>query len=165
MAAKVPTTYQIAWIALIPFMLFPLLSIFICYKLGIEEFILWGTVIYLIIALGLRRVIAKNFRQGMKLVKQQQFSNAIPFFEKSVDFFNRNKWVDKFRSITLLSASKMTYKEMGLCNIAFCYSQIGDGQKAKEYYERTLNEFPNNILAITALKMINSIEQISKKTE
>jgi len=50
---------------------------------------------------------------------------------------------------------------MGLCNIAFCYSQINNGQKAKEYYELTLKEFPDNGLAIAGLRMINSIQTLS----
>ena len=37
----------------------------------------------------------------------------------------------------------MTYKEMGLCNIAFCNSQTGNGQKAKEYYEQALKKDKN----------------------
>ncbi|HEX3165740.1 MAG TPA: tetratricopeptide repeat protein, partial [Chitinophagaceae bacterium] len=75
-----------------------------------------------------------------------------------VDYFAKNNWVDKYRYLTLLSSSKMTYKEMGLCNIAFCYSQTGNGQKAKEYYEQALREFPENGLAIAALNMLKSVD-------
>ncbi len=103
-------------------------------------------------------MLAKYHQQGMKLVKQQKFENAISLFIGSVDFFAKHQWIDKYRFLTLLSASKMTYKEMALCNIAFCYSQIGNGTKAKEYYEQTLKEFPKNGLAIAALKMINLFE-------
>ena len=46
---------------------------------------------------------------------------------------------------------------MGLSNIAFCYSQIGNGQKATEYYQQSLNDFPDNGIAITALNMLNSV--------
>ena len=96
----------------------------------------------------------------MRLVKQHNFMDAIPKFEKSVDFFTRNNWLDKYRFLTLLSSSKMTYKEMGLCNIAFCYSQTNNGQKAKEYFEQTLKEFPENGLAIAGLRMMNSVENV-----
>lgn len=48
---------------------------------------------------------------------------------------------------------------MGLGNIAFCYSQTSNGQKAKEYYERVLKEFPGNGFAIAGLNMINSLGQ------
>ena len=48
---------------------------------------------------------------------------------------------------------------MALLNIAFCYGQIDQGKKSKEFYQRTLNEFPNSSLAASALKMIGSIEK------
>jgi tetratricopeptide (TPR) repeat protein len=154
--SKVPVTNQIAWISIIPQILVMGILVFIYDKLNLHEPLLYGILTYLVLAIGLRNLIAKNHRKGIRFVKQQQFSNAIPFFEKSVDFFSKNKWIDKFRYITLLSCSQMSYKEMGLCNIAFCYSQIDNGLKAKEYYELTLNEFPNNGLALAGLKMINS---------
>jgi tetratricopeptide (TPR) repeat protein len=158
MALKTPIVRRVSWISVIPQFLFMGILIFIYYTLELKEPILYGALTYLIISISLRNLIAKSHRQGMRFVKQQQFSNAIPFFEKSIDFFTNNKWVDKYRFITLLSSSRMSYKEMGLCNVAFCYSQIGNGLKAKEYYERTLGEFPSNGIAITALKLINSVE-------
>ena len=158
MASKVPTVRQVAWISLIPQIFFMGLLILIYYKMELEEPILYGALTYLVISICLRTLIAKSHRQGMKYVKRQQFSDAIPFFEKSVDFFTRNQWIDKFRFITLLSSSKITYKEMGLCNIAFCYGQIGNGIKAKEYYETALKEFPNSGIALTALNLLNSVE-------
>ena len=48
---------------------------------------------------------------------------------------------------------------MALNNIAFAYGQIGDGKKAKEYYERLLTEFPRSGIAKAALKMIDSFEK------
>ena len=162
MASKVPTVRQVAWISIIPQISFMGVLILVYSKLELElpETILCGSLTYLAISFCLRNLLTKNFIQGMKLVKQQDFSSAIPFFEKSVIFFTKNSWVDKFRFITLLSSSKMSYKEMGLCNIAFCYGQTGNGVKAKEYYERTLDEFPNSGIASTALKFINSFENV-----
>lgn len=51
---------------------------------------------------------------------------------------------------------------MGLCNIAFCYSQIGNGQKAKDYYEQALKEFPENGLATAGLNIIKSVGNTSQ---
>lgn len=156
MGSSVPSVRQISWISLIPhFLLFGLI-IYVYYLLEFGDPILYGALTYLMLSFGLTNLVAKNHRQGMKLVKQQKFTDAIPLFEKSVDYFSKNSWVDKYRFLTLLSSSKMTYKEMGLCNIAFCYSQTNNGQKAKEYYQRTLTEFPENGLAIAGLKMLNS---------
>lgn len=162
MAANVPTVRQFSWISLIPQLILMGIIFYVYYLLKIGEPILIGTLTYLILSFGLRTLVARDHNQGMKFVKQQQFENAIPLFEKSVAFFTKYNWIDKFRFLTLLSSSKMTYKEMGLCNIAFCYSQTNNGQKAKEYYELTLKEFPENGLAIAGLKMINSFGQTTQ---
>ena len=36
--------------------------------------------------------------------------------------------------------------------------QLGNGTKAKEFYDLTLQHFPNNAIAITGLRMINSFQ-------
>lgn len=158
MASNVPTVRQVAWSSLIPQLTVMGLLIYIYYIFKSTDPFLYGVLSYLGLSFLLRNVIAKDHRDGIRLIKQNNFTDAIPKFERSVDFFTKNKWVDKYRFLTLLSSSRMTYKEMGLCNIAFCYSQTNNGQKAKEYYEQTLKEFPENGLAIAGLRMINSGE-------
>jgi len=158
MASTVPTIRQLSWLSVIPQLIVIGLLIFLYHLANFDQPFIFGALTYSLLALGLRNLIAKNHRQGMRLVKQQKFVDALPYFEKSVDYFAKNTWVDKYRYLTLLSSSKMTYKEMGLCNIAFCYSQTGNGQKAKEYYEQALREFPENGLAIAALNMLKSVD-------
>ncbi|MBP1637986.1 MAG: hypothetical protein H6Q18_775 [Bacteroidetes bacterium] len=162
MKSNVPTVRQIAWVSMIPQLILMGLIIYGYYLLDFEDPLLFGLLTYLILSFGLRSMVLKDHKQGIKLLKQQQFADAISLFEKSVVFFTKNAWVDKYRFLTLLSSSKMTYKEMGLCNIAFCHSQIGNGQKAKEYYEQTLTEFPDNGLAKAGLNMINSVGQTTQ---
>jgi tetratricopeptide (TPR) repeat protein len=159
MALNIPIIRQIAWISVVPQALLILLIIYIYDLLGFSEPALWGAATSIILSFGLRNLIAKSHRQGIKLVKEQKFKDAISFFEESVTYFSKNKWVDKYRFLTLLSSSKMCYREMGLCNIAFCHSQIGNGLKAKEIYQQVLTEYPENRLASVALNMLNSIGQ------
>ena len=113
---------------------------------------------YLVLSFGLRNLVAKNHRKGVNLVKQQKFADAIPYFQKSVDYFSKNAWVDKYRFLIILSSSKMSYREMGLCNIAFCYSQTGKGLKAKEFYQQILRDYPENGMATAGLNMLNSLD-------
>ncbi|CAZ97338.1 Conserved hypothetical protein [Zobellia galactanivorans] len=107
----------------------------------------------------MRNLIPRDHRNGIKKNNSEKFKDAIPDFEKSYAFFKKYEWIDKYRFITLLSSSKMSYREMALANIGFCYSQIGNGIKSKEYYERTLKEFPESGLAKSALNMINAMEK------
>jgi tetratricopeptide (TPR) repeat protein len=152
----VPTTRQLSFLFLVPQLVIIGLLIYLYHLADFSEPFILGAITYSILALALRNLIAKNHRHGIRLVKENKFSEAIPCFEKSVAYFSEHTWVDKYRFITLLSASGHTYKEMGLCNIAFAYSQTGNGQKAKEYYEQVLAEFPDNGLANVSLNMIKS---------
>lgn len=159
MASNVPMIKQVNWAALLPqFMVIGI--IYTIYNLfELKEPFLFGAITYFVLAMVLRNLIAKEHRQAIKMVKLHQYEIAIHLFEESVDYFSRNSWVDQYRAITLLTVSRMGYKEMGLCNIAFCYSQIGEGQTAKEYYELILSEFPDNGLAQAGLKMLTAFDQ------
>lgn len=159
MINKVPLFSQIALTSLAIQLVIICLLYYAFEKLAIGDSMIMAALTYSILAFILRKTITKNHRKGMVLLKQNQYLNCIPYFEKSISFFDQNKWVDQFRFITLLSSSKLSYKEMALCNIAFAYSQIGDGEKAILYYEkvRTLN--PTNGLAVAGLNMLNSIKQ------
>jgi tetratricopeptide (TPR) repeat protein len=158
MAAGIPVNRSIAWIALIPQLLIVLLIIYIFSLLNLGEPTLLGGLTYLVISYVLRTYVVIDFRKGMQLCKTHKFKEAIPHFEKSISFFKEKKWLDKYRYVLLLSSSKMTYREMSLCNIAFCYSQTGEPQQAKLYYENILREFPGNAIATAALRMIRSFE-------
>lgn len=156
MASNLPVIKQVAWISLIPQIAFILILIYIYNLYGFETPEFYGALTYLALSMGLRYFIPKNHREGIRLSKNDQFEMAIYEYKKSYEFFTKNDWIDKYRYITLLSSSKMNYKEMALCNIAFCYGQIGNGTKAIEFYHKTLEEFPKNGLAQSALKILNS---------
>lgn len=159
MAANVPTVRQISWGALLFQLVLIGLLIYLFELLDFGDAFIAAAIAYWALAFGLRNLFAKPHRQGMKLVKSQKFMEALPLFEKSVAYFSKNKWIDRYRFITLLSSSKLTYREMGLCNIAFCYSQTGNGLKAKEVYTQTLQEYPENGLANAGLNILTSLEK------
>ena len=48
---------------------------------------------------------------------------------------------------------------MALLNIAFCHAQLGNGELAKEYYQKTLHEFPDSGMAKASLNMIETFEK------
>jgi tetratricopeptide (TPR) repeat protein len=128
------------------------------YLLDFKEAIFFGAITYLLISYILKKLIPRDHRTGVKKTKLEQFEQAIPDFEKSYAFFKKHEWIDKYRIITLLSSSKMSYREMALANIGFCYGQIGNGKQSKAFYEKTLLEFPESGLAKSALKLITAAE-------
>ncbi|PAW93587.1 hypothetical protein CKK33_08800 [Mucilaginibacter sp. MD40] len=115
-------------------------------------FIAYWAILYL-----LRWLIATDHRKGIAALKKNHYEQALAYFKKSVSYFERNAWIDKYRFITLFSSSRMGYREMGLCNEAFTLSQMGRGAEAKELYKKILSEYPDNGIAIAALKMMEAI--------
>ncbi|MBC7914738.1 MAG: tetratricopeptide repeat protein [Pyrinomonadaceae bacterium] len=152
MSTNISVVRQIAWLALIPQFLFAMLLIFMWHQLHVPDPPFYGLATYILISFFLRTFVPKSHNKGMKHVKKDEFKLALPLFEKSYLFFTENAWIDKYRYLTLLSSSAMSYREMSLTNIALCYSQLVDTEKASEYYKKTLEEFPDSKIALDALQ-------------
>ncbi len=120
------------------------------------EGVLAGIAIYLIYSFSTRLLIPRDHRRGIRLVRHQQYEKAIDEFSRSYDFFTRFAWLDRFRYILLMTPSTMSYREIALCNKAFCYSQIGKGKQVLKYYQQAISEFPDCGLAEAAIRMIES---------
>ncbi|MBV6654558.1 MAG: hypothetical protein KI786_12410 [Mameliella sp.] len=157
MHSNVPVVRQIGWWSVVPQLLVLALILWVWYQFTPADFLIYGALTYLLLSLLLRRGIAKDHRKRMAAVRKGNFRDAIIHFEHSYAFFHKNEILDRYRYLTLLSSSKMSYEEMALTNIAFCYGQLGEGEKAKAIYEQTLDAFPENGIAKSALRLMNSI--------
>lgn len=155
-----PVVRQISWFAMFPqFAAMGCAMAIGIYLAPRSNGVILGAAAYLAYSIGSRMMIARDHRRGMRLFRRQDYVAAIQAYEDSYAFFARHAWIDQFRAIVLMSPSTVSYREMALCNIAFCYSQLGSGQKAEWYYRRTLEEFPSSGLAAAALRMIESVRQ------
>jgi hypothetical protein len=162
MAETVPTARQISWIATIPQFAALAMAVATGWLVTRSNIgMMVGVAIYLVYSFGSRHLIPFAHRKGVSLSQNQKFAESIVAHEASYNFFTRHPWLDRYRSIIMMSASAVSFREMALLNIAFAHSQIGNGEKAKEYYRRTLAEFPNSNMAIAALRMIDSVERTS----
>lgn len=129
---------------------------------GIEPFVPVGAAAYLMLSFGLRRLLPHDHRAGMALFRQGRFAEALPCFQRSYDFFTRRRWLDDWRYVALLSSSRISYREMALLNIAYCYGQMGDGPRSLECYQRVAAEFPGSGMAEAALKMFESARRTAE---
>jgi tetratricopeptide (TPR) repeat protein len=165
MSSSIPIVRQFSWASLLTQILVITALGFVAYLVGLNEILIytgfaanfiWGAVGHLCIWFLVRNTILKDHAKGVSLVKQKDFVNAIPLFKSSLETLDKNPWLDRFRYL-LGSSSKISYKEMDLNNIAFCYSQIGDKTDAILFYKRTLSEFPDSEMAKTALTFIDTM--------
>lgn len=159
MTASMPVARQTSWWATIP--QFAALSIAISIGSLLTRSttgVVWGTSLYLVYSFGSRSLLLRAHRRGMHHLRLQQYPEAIREFESSYSFLSRNRWIDRGRSITMMSPSAISYREMALLNIAFSYSQLGQGANAKDHYQRAFDMFPNSMMAKAALRLIESVE-------
>ena len=150
MKSQTPIIRQVSWLASLPQLVALVCAIAIAFCLGAPNPFIYGPLVYLAYSIGSRKWIPRAHRTGIRLVKQQQFAEAIPKFQESYDFFERHPWIDRYRSIVLMSPSTASYREMALANIGFCYSQLGDGKQSRDHYQHCLDLFPNSGLATSA---------------
>jgi tetratricopeptide (TPR) repeat protein len=101
----------------------------------------------------------------MKLLQAGQFKEAIPYFEKSYNYFSKHKLLDKFRMIIMLSIAKLSYKERAALNLAYSYSQVDEGLKAQQILETILQENPNNHHARANLNMLTTKDKPELKED
>ncbi|WP_157543820.1 tetratricopeptide repeat protein [Mucilaginibacter paludis] len=141
---------------MIPKLLLIALLFTLFYQISPDLGVLYGSITYLLIIYLVRYFIPLSMRKGVSLIKHNKFDEAIPYFRRSVQFFTQYAWLDQYRSITILSSSRYTYKEMSMCNEAFSLSQINRGAEAKQIYEEVLAQYPQNNIAATALRMMES---------
>lgn len=154
MSSSLPVIRQIGWLSVLPQVAVLLLFVWSARALGAVEPFLWGAAIYLLVLVGLRFGIPLHHRIGIRLFKRERFAEAVPHFEKSYEFFSRHRWLDSFRALTLLSSSRISYREMALLNAAFCLAQSGERLKAIEEYRRVLAEFPGSKVSEAALRLV-----------
>lgn len=103
-----------------------------------ENNIIFSWLAYLLLALIVRNIFSFHHRKGVRYYKKGNYVQAIPEFLKSYDFYTKHNWLDKYRSVFLMSASRISYKEMALINAAFCYAQTGDGKNLKSITKKHL---------------------------
>lgn len=154
-----PVVRPISWLATIPqFVIYVALFGIAASMGGFDKGMLWGIGSGLVYSIGSRRLVLRAHRRGIRLTHEGEFAEAIQAHLESYDFFTQNAWIDRYRSVVLMSPAAMSYREMALCNVAYCYGQLGDGEKAEAFYRRALHEFPGSSLAQAALRMLASVK-------
>ncbi len=159
MTSKVPFVKQETnWLAFIPKLAVIGILCLCFYPLDKQSFFLIAFFAYFMLTLLARWLFFPNaLYEGITLIKQAKFQEAIPVIQVTIDYYTKHSWIDKFRFLLLISSAKRTIRESSICNLAYCYLQTGNIQKAKEIYHDVLLQYPENINAKSMLNTINLI--------
>jgi len=150
------------WFALFPKLLVIGILCVCFYPIDKQNFFFIAFFIYLLLTLLARWLFFPNvLYEGIKLIREAKFQEAIPVVQQTIDYYSKKPWIDKYRFWLLISSAKRTITESSTCNLAYCYLQIGQVKRAKEIYEDVLRQHPENI---NAKSMLNTINLVSKET-
>lgn len=160
---RLPLVREVAWAAVGPQIVILAALIGLAHVLaGPRHGVAVGAGLFLLWSLGSRRLLAGDHRRGIALTRAGKHREAIAAYERSLAFFEQRPWLDRYRAILMLSASRMAYREMALANIAYCWGQLGEGARMKAAYERVAAEYPGNPIATAALRQIAAIEAANR---
>lgn len=158
--SEVPVVKKIAWVYIVPqLILLFLLTLFFWQAFLPTSFSMaaaYAAVVYLLYSFGSKSLLLRYHRDGIHLSKLQAFREAIDKFQRSYGFLEKHAWLDKYRFITMLDSSALSYREMALVNIAYSHVQLDEKATALKYYQRALQEFPESELAQSGIEYVAS---------
>lgn len=125
---------------------------------SLSESLMFGAFGYLGYSYLSRYTISRHHRAGIRAFQNGDYSEALEHYAKSKEFFERYPAIDRFRSVIMLTPSIWSYREMAMMNSAFAHSQIGDDDRSRQLYEEVLRDYPDNTVAVQALRMLNSTD-------
>src|SRR6266542_5875888 len=158
MSQELPIVKKIAWAYTVPQLILMLLLTLLFWKAFVPTNLsmaaAYAAVVYLLYSFGSKALLLRYHREGIHLIKRQAFHEAIDAFQMSYGFLEKHPWLDKYRFITMLDSSALSYREMALCNIAYSYAQLDERVAASEYYKKALEEFPESEMAQSGIEYV-----------
>ena len=149
------------WFAFIPKLILLAVLCVCFYPLDKREYVVFAVFVFFVITLAARwAFLTEDLHQSIKHIRNAAFAEAIPFIEKSFDYYTQRAWIDKYRFALQISSSKSTFREICIGNLAYCYVRLGEPLKAKALYEALLREYPANK---NAKLMLDDIKTILEK--
>ena len=144
MARKIPVIRNTNYYYYIPQIAILFFIIYILYSLDVSHYLLLGISLYFLLSIYLKVLIPKWHRKGVYYLRKGELQAAILAFQKSYQYFQKYSWVDQYRAFTLFSTSQLSYSEMALMNIIYCYEQMGDKKNTRKYLKILRNQYPEN---------------------
>lgn len=127
-------------------------------KFEIVYSMLYSLFVYVLLLFFVRFFSLFHINKGAKLMYKKEYRAALVELEKSYRFFSKHEWIDKHRNIFMLLTTKFSNLELSLSQMIACSMQLGETEKAKEYYQILFEKFPQSYLTEVASKNLNLTE-------
>jgi len=144
MAGKIPVIRNTNYYYYIPQIAILCFILYILYSLNVSHYLILGVSLYFLLSIYLKVLIPRWHRKGIFYLKKGELQGAILAFQRSYQYFQKYSWIDQYRAFTLFSTSQLSYSEMALMNIIYCYEQLGDKKNAQKYHKILRQQFPDN---------------------
>ncbi len=155
-----PLINYVSWKSVVPPLLAAAVLILLAHYVlplrDLAEAFAVGGGIFVVYTFGSRFFIASDNRRGLKAMARQDFDAALEHFGQSYAYFSKHSWLDRYRSITLMSSSLWSYREIALMNILTVHVRKKDFAAATRACRRVLEEFPDNQIAQSTYEMLTS---------
>lgn len=134
-------------------------------QIGIENPGLWACAVFILYSFLGRMIFSFHQRQGMRLLRLKKFEQALDQFRKSELYFKKYPWLDRFRFFFMLSASKLTFREMALLNQGYCLIMTGKLSEASLHFQNIRFEHPQNTVILPWLENLEQFLIEAKESE
>lgn len=111
--------------------------------------------VFFFITIGIKLLILKDNYKGVQLAKKQKIEEAMQSFQDGLNYLSKHSWIDKYRWLVLFSASKYTYREIIMCNVASCLIRMNRKDEASILLNSINEQYPGNKLASAMITIIS----------
>lgn len=136
-----------------------------CYASGIPYPVLAGACVTLALVWACMLIFPGMGNRGLRMMRRGNFDAAARYYMRVYDFYTRHPKLDKYRNLVMFNMSRTSFRELALCNTAFCLLHSGNPGEALEYYRRAAREFPLSATAHTNLRMMEAMLEHKPETE
>ena len=152
------TRKRIAWYTIAPHLAILLTLVVLTWRVilpnDFRHASIYATLLYLLYSFGSKSFLLRHHQRGIYLTKLGSFQDAISAFGLSYEFLEKYPWLDKYRCVTLLDSSAISYREMALVNIAYTRAQLNEEAASLACYRRALEQFPESEMAKEGVEYI-----------